>query len=216
MSISSDAGTWVTLDVDANGNWSHTFTNQRYATLTASAQAVDSTGLESAIKNAQVILQPPYQTVTSNLSSHVSKRRITNYDIGYGACDVLYLDLFNQYGVSTEFPLYGRDGTWCADPASLPGPTDNAPTVTISRASANDDCINTNGTVDDDNPGFSVEVTVGGQNATVNLEGNNWNIDQMCGYPNNDYDVVATATDSVNQTASDTETVTVKQNIFSF
>ncbi|MBU3916864.1 hypothetical protein KKA14_15135, partial [bacterium] len=209
VSISSDAGTWATLSVDAGGNWTHTFTGQPYATLTVSAKAVDTTDLESDVSAYQVTLQPPYQTVESNLSQHVTAGRITNYSIGYGACDILYLNLFNQYGVSTLFPLYGRDGTWCADPTNLPGPVDSPPTISIISASATDDCIYASGSVNDDNPGVSVNVTIGGSTASVDLSGTSWSIQPMCGLANGTYNVIATATDSASQTASDTQQVSV-------
>jgi len=83
----------------------------------AVATALDSAGHSSVPAEKPFQVSPDYIVVTDVLTNHVSTQRVRVYPgTGFGAADASYMDLFQKYGASQAFPLYGYQGTWYADP----------------------------------------------------------------------------------------------------
>lgn len=112
-----------------------------YAKYDIETKACDVQSLCDTAKTTAELIAP-YVEENGNISDHVS--RYTNYpndnyptspSNGYGLCDKTYVELNSQYGVSTQFKIYGTEdkSVWCLSPNNLPAPgsVNNKPVITL-------------------------------------------------------------------------------------
>lgn len=194
---------WSAADL-VQGDWYYEACELANGGYAVSARATDNEGAVTTVSGGTVTVAIPYDSVvTSTLGDHVAAQRVRSYPSGYGSADRSYLSLFNQYGSTTTFPLYGVQNVWYAEVANIPagggGGGDNPPAISASGAEVDGACVELSGSASDDNGIASVEARVdSGTWAAASVTGGSWSV-TVCGLADGVHSSSARATDTASQ-----------------
>ncbi len=100
-------------------NWKYKKCSLSYGRHTLTAKATDINGM-SASNTFDINIPSPCLEETGSTLAHISRYAL--YKTGWGLCDRSFTDLFNKYGISGTFTIYGTmdERVWCADKKNLP------------------------------------------------------------------------------------------------
>lgn len=107
-----DTQAWVETSLDS-ASWQYKMCGLAPGEHQLAVRATDTAGLFSAVISRDFEIDTLFDAeATSTLIQHVIAGRIRNYPNGYGAADLTYLELFDQFGTTTSFSLFSIGGDW--------------------------------------------------------------------------------------------------------
>lgn len=161
-------------------------------------RASDNEGEASTLSGSGFTIEEPGydEEATDTITYHQIAGRIP-------AIDATYLDLFNVYGINTQFTLYRSGTDWYHDKGNLPGGgggTDNPPQLTADvLAETSGTCVTLTGSATDDKGLSKVEFSLdGGTYVEASLNGNDFAY-QSCGLTDGTHSSSIKLTDTLPQ-----------------